>query len=319
GNTTYIVGDIFDGQFTNERVLGNDTIISMTLLDADGFPIDLANGMLDNATGEFNLTVVMPTTLPSNGYEVAVDFNFEAMAPPGGAFYRVVDSSTPPNPPTLPSVTVGIESEFLLEEELSAIEFVSGDQVTFNTTVYDVADKSNLSGITVEYIWDFGNSNQTIGTAVTDAEGNASFTWATASLAPGDYILQMLVVDDLTDPLAVGNSRRTGNSTFVDVTVQVPTDIRIDVLPSTITAGVPFNMQGQILDDDDPARALISGVRLDVYWQSNPEELLRSGVPTLSNGSFNLTVPTDTVNNGTVRGPRTLVVEVLEDSSPYYL
>ena len=65
----------------------------MTLLDADGFPIDLANGMLDNATGEFNLTVVMPTVLPSNGYEVAVDFNFEAMAPPGGAFYRVVDVS----------------------------------------------------------------------------------------------------------------------------------------------------------------------------------------------------------------------------------
>ncbi|MCH2644764.1 MAG: DUF4129 domain-containing protein, partial [Candidatus Poseidoniaceae archaeon] len=55
------------------------------------------------------------------------------------------------------------------------------------------------------------------------------------------------------------------------------------------------------------------------YWQSNPEELLRSGLPTLSNGSFNLTVPTDTSNNGTVRGPRTLVVEVLEDSSPYYL
>ena len=68
-------------------------------------------------------------------------------------------------------MTVGIESEFLLEEELSAMEFVSGDQVTFNTTVFDVADRSNVSGVTVEYIWDFGNSNQTIGTAVTDAEG----------------------------------------------------------------------------------------------------------------------------------------------------
>ena len=316
---TYIVGDIFDAQYTNEAVLGNDTVISMIMLDADGFPIDLANGMLDNATGAFNLSIVMPTTLPSNGYQVNVDFNFEAMAPPGGSYYRVVDASTPPNPPTLPSLTIGIESEFLVEEELSVMEFVSGDQVTFNTTVFDVADKSNVSGVTVEYIWDYGNSNQSLGTAVTDAEGNATFTWATSTLAPGDYVLQMLVADDLTDPLAIGNSRRTGNSTFVDVTVQVPTDIRIDVLPSTITAGVPFNMQGQILDDDDPARALISGVRLDVYWQSNPEELLRSGVPTLSNGSFNLTVPTDTSNNGTVRGPRTLVVEVLEDSSPYYL
>jgi hypothetical protein len=78
-------------------------------------------------------------------------------------------------------------------------------------------------------------------------------------------------------------------------------------------------MKGQILDDDDPLRPLISGVRLDVYWLSNPEELLRSGVPTLSNGSFNLTVPTDVSNNGTVRGPRTLVVEVVEDSSLYYL
>ena len=60
----------------------------------------------------------------------------------------------------------------------------------------------------------------------------------------------MFVADDLTAALAIGNSRRTGNSTFVNVTVQVPTDIRIDVLPSTITAGVDFNMQGQILDDD---------------------------------------------------------------------
>ena len=100
GNTTYVVGDLFDGLYTTERVLGNDTVISMTMLDAEGFPIDLANGMLDNATGEFNLTVVMPTILPSNGYEVVIDFNFEAMAPAGGAFYRVVDASIPPSPPS---------------------------------------------------------------------------------------------------------------------------------------------------------------------------------------------------------------------------
>ena len=126
---------------------------------------------MDNTTAEFNLTVVMPTTLPSNGYEVFVDFNFEAMAPENGSFYRLVDSSVPPNPPTLPTVTVGIESEFLVEEELSSMEFVSGNQVLFNTSVFDVADKSNVSGVSVEYIWDYGNSNQSLGTAVTDAEG----------------------------------------------------------------------------------------------------------------------------------------------------
>ena len=49
------------------------------------------------------------------------------------------------------------------------MEFVSGDQyVQYN--VFDVADKSNVSGVTVEYIWDYGNSNQSLGTAVTDAK-----------------------------------------------------------------------------------------------------------------------------------------------------
>ena len=46
GNTTYIVGDIFDAQFTNERVLDNNTIVIATLLDNEGNPIDLANGMV---------------------------------------------------------------------------------------------------------------------------------------------------------------------------------------------------------------------------------------------------------------------------------
>ena len=319
GNTTYIVGDIFDAQYTAERVLGNDTIIAATLVTSDGLPVDLASGMLNNSTGEFNLSVVMPTNLPSNTYFAAMIFDFDAMAPDGGAYYRLVDSSVPPNPPTLPGLNIGIESEFVVKSDRNPINFVAGEEVALNATVFDVADQSNISGVTVQYIWDFGNTNQSIGTAVTDAEGNASFTWLTSNLAPGDYVLQILVADDLTDPLAEGNSRRTGNSTLVDVTVQVPTDIRIDNLPSTITAGVPFSLEGQILDDDDNTRALISGVRLDVYWQSNPEELLRSGVPTLSNGSFNLSVPTDTSNNGTVRGPRTLVVQVVEDSSPYYL
>ena len=40
---------------------------------------------------------------------------------------------------------------------------------------------------------------------------------------------------------------------------------------------------------------------------------------TTTNGSFNLTVPTDTSNNGTIRGPKTLVLAVLRDSSPFYL
>ena len=85
GNTTYIVGDIFDAQYTTERVLGNDTVISATLITSEGLPFDLANGMLNNSTGEFNLSVVMPTNLPSNAYFAAINFDFESMAPLGGA------------------------------------------------------------------------------------------------------------------------------------------------------------------------------------------------------------------------------------------
>ena len=131
------------------------------------------------------------------------------MAPLGGAYFRLVDTSVPPNPPTFPSLEVGIESEFVVKSD-NPINFVSGDEITINATVLDVADQSNVSGVTVQYIWDF-KSNQSIGTALTDAEGNASFTWTTSNIAPGDYILQLLVADDLTDPLADGNSRRTGN------------------------------------------------------------------------------------------------------------
>ena len=73
-----------------------------------------------------------------------------------------------------------------------------------------------------------------------------------------------------------------------------------------------------MLDGDDSSRPLIEAVDLDVYWQDEPEELLLNGVSTSGNGTFTLTVPTDTASDGTVRGARTLVVEVVEDSSEYY-
>ena len=44
-----------------------------------------------------------------------------------------------------------------------------------------------------------------------------------------------------------------------------------------------------------------------------------NGVYTSINGSFNLSVPTDVLNNGTLRGNRELIISVVEDSSPFYL
>ena len=44
-----------------------------------------------------------------------------------------------------------------------------------------------------------------------------------------------------------------------------------------------------------------------------------NGVYTSPNGSFNFSVPTDVLNNGTLRGNRELIISVVEDSSPFYL
>ena len=51
----------------------------------------------------------------------------------------------------------------------------------------------------------------------------------------------------------------------------------------------------------------------------NPDEKLINGVYTTTNGSFNFSVPTDVLNNGTERGQRELIISVVEGSSPFYL
>ena len=56
-----------------------------------------------------------------------------------------------------------------------------------------------------------------------------------------------------------------------------------------------------------------------MFWLDNPDEKLINGVFTSVNGTFNLSVPTDVLSNGTLRGPRTFVISVVEDSSPFYL
>ena len=105
---------------------------------------------------------------------------------------------------------------------------------------------------------------------------------------------------------------------MVNVTVQVVSNINLVSVPSTVTAGVPFNVIGQVemgkrQPDLDFRRAL------NVFWLENPEELLLSNFATTNNGSFNMTVPTDTAGNGTTRGPHTLVITVVNESSPFYL
>ncbi len=193
------------------------------------------------------------------------------------------------------------------------------DTVSFNAKITDVADNSNISGASVDYIWDYGNTNQSLGVSTTDSEGNATFAFTPSGIAPGFYDMAIVVQDDLSAALAAGNARRYGNASVVNVTVQVVSDINLVSVPSTVTAGVPFNVVGQVEDGENASRTLISAVRLNVFWLENPEELLLSNFATTNNGSFNMTVPTDTAGNGTTRGPHTLVITVVNESSPFYL
>ena len=193
------------------------------------------------------------------------------------------------------------------------------DTVSFNSKITDEADNSNISGASVDYIWDYGNTNQSLGVSTTDSEGNATFAFTPSGIAPGFYDMAIVVQDDLSAALAAGNARRYGNASVVNVTVQVVSNINLVSVPSTVTAGVPFNVIGQVEDGENASRTLISAVRLNVFWLENPEELLLSNFATTNNGSFNMTVPTDTAGNGTTRGPHTLVITVVNESSPFYL
>ena len=320
GNSSYLFGDIFDAQYTNISVLGdNITMLSIIMMTPDGMPIDLAQGFLNNTTGGFLLNFTVPTTSPSDSYEFILNMDFDTMAPPGGAFFRMVDTTVPPAMPTLPSTLVGIESEFVVESERASMIVEVNQTLDFNTKITDVADRSNVSGANVEYIFDWGNTNVSLGIDVSDAEGNSSLQWTAASVAPGYYDVLVIVYDDLTDGLGQGNSRRTGNSSIVNVTVQVPSEIRIDSIPTVTTAGLNFNVLGQVLDGDNASRPLSTPVEMSAFWLNNPGETLVAAYLTSPNGTFNMSIPTDTTGNGTERGNKILVLSVNEGSSPFYL
>ena len=71
-------------------------------------------------------------------------------------------------------------------------------------------------------------------------------------------------------------------------------------------------------DGDDSSRNMTTAVALEMFWLDNPEEKLINGVFTAINGSFNLSVPTDVLNNGTQEDLK-FIISVVEGSSPFYL
>ena len=76
--------------------------------------------------------------------------------------------------------------------------------------VTDIADGSNLTGSTVNYIMDYGGSNVSIGTATSGADGNATLSWLVTGFDPGQYVLRMEVADDISSPKIASATRHYG-------------------------------------------------------------------------------------------------------------
>ena len=318
GSTTWVIGDITDSVHGN-AVLDNDSIIRAQLLTPEG-PIDLANGLLNNSTGAYNVTITAPTNLPSSVYDIEIFADFDSLASEGGAYFVWIDSATPPSPPQTPSTTWGIESDVVVNSgPLVNLIATINTTVEIQARITDVADGSNLSGSVVNYILDYGGANISIGSSTSDNEGNATLSWLITGVDPGQYTLRMEVLDDVTAVKSTGATRHYGNFTDINLTVQVSSNIRVDSIPSTVTAGVNFQVIGQVEDGDNSSRNLTTAVAMEIFWLDNPNEKLINGVFTSLNGSFNFSVPTDVLNNGTLRGPRNLIISVVEGSSPFYL
>lgn len=317
GNSTQFFGNLSDAVY-GDRVLNNGSALSILMATAEG-PVDLAIGSLNTSTGGFSFNVTAPTIFAGGVYEVQLLTDFLAFAPEGGPYYQFVDPNGPQGPPTGITLNWGIESEVIVTPELESIQVLIGDTIDLRARITDIADGSDLEGATVEWFLDWNGANTSLGTAQTLADGNASVQWTANSLGPGYYDIGVVVADDVTDPIAPGNRRHFGNTSLVNATVQTESVVVIDVAPSVVAADSTFNVLGRVLDADDNTRPINGLLRLDAYWDDEPGELLITGAQTAANGSFNLSLTSDAFNDGTTRGNRTLLVQIIEDSSPFYL
>ena len=161
------------------------------LTDSNGAPIQIGNDdvALDPANGTFNISLIAPN-IPSGVYDVQIIMVFAS--PDGnGLFYDWLKNDPP-------GFSMGIISDYLVRTESPQAIVEMDNQITFTATVSDVQDtETGLAGVSVEYIFvDYGGANTSLGSSITDAEGNATFDWTPSGLTPGFYTVRMQVADD---------------------------------------------------------------------------------------------------------------------------
>ncbi len=125
-----------------------------------------------------------------------------------------------------PPALIGIESELVLNSNTSVVIVEAGNSISYNITVTDVADSSPVFGQTVNFTWDWGNTNTSMGQVVTGINGEAILNWVVpGAMDPGYYDVHIWMDNYTIDPLLTGSDRWWGNETFINVTLKVPSDV----------------------------------------------------------------------------------------------
>jgi len=325
GSTNRVSGFVRD-MVLFSTVTGNNSSVTLRLEvpsslppAPDGFPAapdiyPLATGWVNTATGGYNLSFEMPSGVASGVYTLRIKLDFTVNPPPGGHYFAISDGTEIPG---------GIQSEFVVTTEPSAVILVAGDDLIVNATVTDVEDEGKaIAGVDLDLYFDWGGPlQQILDSAITGSGGVAAFSpTIPSSIAPGFYEVRIHAPDDLSDNLSVESAGRwLGNHSNVNLTVQVPSFVEISSIPTEVTALHYFTIAGTVLDSIDSNRTVEGPVGLEVFFLDQPEEILIENHTTDSNGSFNFSVPTDTLGDGVTKGMRTVVVSVLNGTTPFYL
>ena len=273
----------------------------------------LGSTWINITTGEYNQTFSMPEGVGSGVYVLRVFLDFTVNAPVGGHYYSVSDAD---------KVNAGIQTEYIVESAPNSLIVVAGQVMIINATITDVESESPIPDASANLYFDFGGPlQQLLESDLSGTDGVVRFSpTIPADTPPGYYTVRVHAPDDITDNLTVPNAGRwLGNESTSNLTVQVASYVDINPLAPEVTAGSTFIVSGQVMDAIDANRTVDGPMAVEVFFLDDPSETLISTHTTSNNGSFNITVPTDPFGDGVTSGVKTVVVSVLNGSTPFYL
>ena len=324
-DTNWVFGNVRD-MALDFPITGNNSSISVKLLipsdlpaSPDGNPappesILVGSGFIDIATGNYNISFIIPNGISSGVYTLSISSDFRQNPPIGGHYY------TSPEPT---EIAIGIQSIFFVENIPNQEIVIAGQNLTVDVIISDIQQLSEkIENANVEMYFDWGGSlQQLLDSGTTDELGLASLSATIPpSTPPGFYDVRIIAPDDISDNLSDEDAGRwLSNFSMVNLTVQVSSLVDIVSIQSEVTALQFFYIEGNVLDSSDINRTVQGPVGIEVFFLDEPDEKLIENFTTSANGSFNISVPTDTAGNGVTRGIRTVIVSVLNSSSPFYL